>query len=118
MSTEWSNERLDRLATKVETLAANIADIIAGTGALLKAVEAQHHEYLGLQLEARRLVEELRQRRGVCNTYFDQVKENGKVDKTLTYEEAKLLKEQLGFPYYIKRIKVTKSRLGENSYEF
>ena len=54
----------------------------------------------------------------VCNTYFDQVKENGKVDKTLTYEEAKLLKEQLGFPYYIKRIKVTKSRLGENSYEF
>lgn len=65
MPTEkWNDERLDRLATKVETNTANIADIIAGTGALLKAVEAQHQDIRGLQLEVRRLVEELRQRRG------------------------------------------------------
>lgn len=42
----------------------------------------------------------------ICNTYFEQVKENGKVGRILTYTEAKSLKEQLGFPYYIKRIKV------------
>lgn len=64
MPTEWNDERLDRLATKVETNTANIADLIAGTGALLKAVEAQHQDIRGLQLEVRRLVEELRERRG------------------------------------------------------
>ena len=67
----WSDERLDKLADRgevnrlqIERNTANIADLIAGTGALLKAVEAQHQDIRGLQLEVRRLVEELRQRRG------------------------------------------------------
>ena len=61
---QWTDERLDRLANKVETNTANITDLIASTGALLKVVEIQHQDIRGLQLEVRRLVEESRERRG------------------------------------------------------
>lgn len=71
MSTEqWNDERLDRLASsseanrlQIERNTANIGDLITGIGALLKAVENQHQDIRGLQLEVRRLVEELKQRR-------------------------------------------------------
>lgn len=71
MPSEWNNERLDRLASsseanrlQIERNTANIADLITGIGELLKAVENQHQDIRGLQLEVRRLVEELRERRG------------------------------------------------------
>lgn len=65
MPTErWDDNRLDRLATQVEINTANIADLTRGLGALIKAMEEDRKDTRGLQLEVRRLVEELRQDRG------------------------------------------------------
>lgn len=65
MPTErWDDNRLDRLATQVDQNTANIADLTRGLGALIKAMEEDRKDARGLQLEVRRLVEELRQERG------------------------------------------------------
>lgn len=72
MPTErWDDERLDKLADAVEANriqaeinTANIADLTRGLGALIQVAEQDRNDMRGLQLEVRRLVEELRQSRG------------------------------------------------------
>ena len=64
MPTErWDDSRLDRLATQVEINTANIADLTRGLGALIQVAEEDRKDMRGLQLEVRRLVEELRRDR-------------------------------------------------------
>ena len=57
----WDDARLDRLADNVSTNTANIAELTKGLGALIQAIEEDRRDIRGLQLEIRRLVEELRQ---------------------------------------------------------
>jgi hypothetical protein len=59
----WDDNRLDRLATQVDRNTANIADLTTSIGALIKVADVQHQDMRGLQLEVRRLVEEMRQDR-------------------------------------------------------
>ncbi len=83
-SSYWDDDRLNALATQVAGLGlnqgridddlaaiaaqqrintANIADITLAVGALIANAEIQQQETRGLQVEVRRLVEELRRRR-------------------------------------------------------
>ena len=69
--TNWTDERLDRLASDVEANSRAITDLRQTAEALLRVaeihqrdIEAIGRDTVGLQLEVRRLVEELRQGRG------------------------------------------------------
>lgn len=79
MTTErWDDAKLDRLANAVDRNSLDIADMTRALGALIKVVEQDHsdiqdlkremkelsNDNRGLQLEVRRLVEEMRRDRG------------------------------------------------------
>ena len=68
---QWTDDRLDRLASDVEGNTAGIGELRATAEALLQVaqihqsdIEALGRDMQGLKLEVRRLVEELRQGRG------------------------------------------------------
>lgn len=49
-----------------------------------------------------------RDRYSPAGSYFDCIKENGKVGRLLTYNEAVQMQSKLGEPYQIKRVRVAK----------
>jgi hypothetical protein len=67
----WTDERLDRLATDTEQNTSSISELRISVEALLQVaqihqldIEAMGRDTQGLKLEMRRLVEELRENRG------------------------------------------------------
>ena len=59
---DWTDERSDRLATMSAQNTANIANLTRRIEAFIQVAEQDRKDMRDLQLEVRRLVEELRQK--------------------------------------------------------